>query len=232
MSQHSLLVTRPRASADRFIAQLREDIRQGTTIICAPLIDIVPTGVQVNISPYRGVIFTSSNAVELAPNGSGTAAFCVGEATAGSAQHAGWSVAFSQKTALELINRFRKEMPKGPLLHLAGRHRRGDIAGQLTAIGIKTDVEVLYDQTPVGLPKEALALLKSQGRVVVPLFSPRTAAQFMEQAPDLQNVIIIAMSDAVAQVCRGSNVAKVVVADTPTGHDMLRAVEKALRRTS
>lgn len=228
MTLPSLLITRPIASAACFVARLAKDIQRDVTIVISPLLEIVPTGAQIDLTEVAGVIFTSSNAVELTPKGNHLPAFCVGHRTAKRAEAAGWAVVAEERTADKLVARLAEMAPPGPLLHLAGAHRRGDIAGRLTELGSPTNVLVLYAQTTLDLTAEAIELLDREGPVVVPLFSPRSAAQFIEQVPDLRNVTIVAMSDAVAQCCLNLGAAGVLVAAAPTGQEMLRCVEKVL----
>jgi uroporphyrinogen-III synthase len=214
------------------VARLRPDLLSGIDVVLSPLLEIVPTGATPDTSLYGGVIFTSANAVRLAPTVKGQMALCVGSITAHHAQAAGWNVVAIEQTAEDLIARIAKIKPAGPLLHLAGRHRRGDIAERLNAVNIKVDVETLYDQTPVVLTKQAHAVLEGEGLVVVPLFSPRTAAHFIDQTPNLHNVTVVAMSEAVAECCKGTRVARILVAAMPTGQEMCRTVEKVLSSTS
>ncbi|MGJ8627160.1 MAG: uroporphyrinogen-III synthase [Sulfitobacter sp.] len=232
MTMPSLLITRPIANAACFVADLAKDIQQDVTIVVSPLLEIVPTGVQIDLTGFRGVIFTSSNAVELAPKGIQHPAFCVGQKTAKRAEAAGWSVIAKESTADQLVTRLAELAPTGPLLHLAGAHRRGDIAGRLSALGTPTEVIVLYKQSKLDLTTQAIELLNGEESVVAPLFSPRSAAQFIEQVPDLHNVIIIAMSEAVARYCLNRGAARVLIAATPTGQEMRLNVEKVLRDTS
>jgi uroporphyrinogen-III synthase len=232
MTQTALLITRPYASAMRFEARVSQDVRRSANIVISPMLEIVPTGVQPDLANYSGVIFTSANAVALMPEGAGKSAYCVGSVTAERAKTAGWMVLAQELNADDLVVRVTGLTPKGPLLHLAGQHRRGDIAARLTAMGIKTDVEVLYDQEPMPLSAQARVLFEGEGPIVVPLFSPRSATQFIEQAPHLRGVTLVCISDAVAEQCQGSGVASVVTVPTPTGQEMLLTVEKVLRGTS
>jgi len=232
MTLPALLITRPHEAAVRFAAGLSQDIRTRAKIVISPLLEIVPTDAQPDLAPYGGVIFTSSNAVELAPHGNQMAAYCVGHVTAQRAEAAGWEICAETETAEQLISQMEKISPAGPLLHLAGKYRRGEVAERLTALGIATDVLVLYDQRPVELSDQAQALLKGEGAVVVPLFSPRSAAQFLDQIAHLHNVIIVAMSDAVAQCCREMGARRILVAVSPTGQEMRRSLEKVMRDTS
>tara|TARA_R110000787_G_scaffold250480_1_gene356099 strand:+ start:122 stop:826 length:705 start_codon:yes stop_codon:yes gene_type:complete len=232
MTLPSLLITRPQASATRFAAGLARDVRQRVKIVTSPLFEIVPTGIRPDLSRYAGIIFTSSNAVALAPKVNHRPAYCVGHIAAERAKAAGWTIFAEEQTAEHLIARISEMAPAGPLLHLAGKHRRGDIAARLTALGITTEVHVLYDQNAVDLSAEAHALLKGAAPVIVPLFSPRSAALFVDQTPHLHNVIIVAMSDAVALCCQGLGAARILVVAAPTGQEMLRTVEKVVRSSS
>lgn len=232
MTQAALLITRPHARALHFKAQLSQDVQRNVKIVISPLLEIVSTGVQPDITNYAGAIFTSANAVSLVPEGAEKPAYCVGSVTAERAKVAGWRVSAQELNADDLVARIAGMKPQGPLLHPAGRHRRGDIAARLTTLGIKTDVQVLYDQKPLPLSEQARALFKREGQILIPLFSPRSATQFVEQAPHLRGVTVVCISDAVAQRCKGSGVASVITVPAPTSLEMLRSVEKVLRSTS
>lgn len=232
MTKNALLITRPRASADRFVARLSADLLQGIDVILSPLLEIAPTGANPDVTQYAGVIFTSSSAVNLAPPGNGQTAYCVGRTTADHAQAAGWQISVVEQTADDLVAKLHEIKPAGPLLHLAGLHRRGDIGAQVAAMGVNVDVEILYDQKLLALSAQAQLRLEGEGRVVVPLFSPRTAQHFMQKASRLHNVTVVAMSDAVAECCQGMDEANLLIAAAPTGQEMLRRVEKLLRDIS
>ncbi len=226
MTLPSLLITRPQARARSFAAQVAKLVHPDVAIVVAPLLEIVPTNVTIDLSGYGGVIFSSSYAVDLAPDNIRHPAYCVGRRTAEQATAAGWTVQAVGQTADDLVAQIAGLAPTYPLVHLAGRHRRGDIMQRLTALGIPIDVLVLYDQRAVALTAQALELLKGEAPVVVPLFSPRTAAQFFDQVKHLRNVHIVAMSDAVAQCCFGFGIEHLSIAAEPTGQEMLRSVEK------
>ncbi|MEM7519734.1 MAG: uroporphyrinogen-III synthase, partial [Pseudomonadota bacterium] len=65
---------------------------------------------------------------------------------------------------------------------------------------------------------------------LVPLFSPRTAAQFAQEVSAAQHVHVIAISAAVARALGGAVTSKVHIAAAPTGEEMVRAIEFLLRR--
>lgn len=229
MTQATLLITRPLASALHFKAELPQDLQRTAKIVISPLLEIVSTGVQPDTTTYAGVIFTSANAVGLMSEGAGKPAFCVGSVTAEHAKVAGWRVLAQELNADDLVARIAGTDAGGPLMHLAGRHRRGDIAARLTARGIETDVEVLYDQKSMPLSAQARALFEGEGQILVPLFSPRTATKFVEQAPHMRGVTVVCISDVVAKRCQGAGVASVITVPSPTRSQMLMAVEKLLR---
>ncbi|MGC1494909.1 MAG: uroporphyrinogen-III synthase [Sulfitobacter sp.] len=226
MTKPLLLITRPQASADRFVALLSQDARAQSSIVISPLLRIIPTGDQPDLSSYAGVIFTSANAVELCQNGNGLPAYCVGETTAKVAATSGWTVVTTAMNADGLVENIIKANAFGPLLHMAGRHRRGNISERLSVHGAQVDVHTLYDQELLPLSEKAQSLLHGEAHVVVPLFSPRTAKRFIEQAQQLDGVIVVAISDAVATVCKG--VRDLRIARKPNRQEMILSVEKAL----
>ncbi|NNE52034.1 MAG: uroporphyrinogen-III synthase [Sulfitobacter sp.] len=225
----SLLLTRPRESAQRFLGELDAKLMAGVTVVVSPLIEIVAIGKKPNLSAFAGAIFTSAHAPPLAPCGEGKPAFCVGAGTARAARVRGWDVLLVAETAEDLVAQI-KDSPT-PLIHLSGRHRRGEIAERLSATGTETKVHVLYDQRPQALSGEAQQLLRGPTGVVVPLFSPRTAKLFYDQVTDLSKVFVIAISDAVAELVEGSGCHEVITARAPTGVEMRRSVEMRLRGT-
>ncbi|KIN65782.1 Uroporphyrinogen-III synthase [Sulfitobacter noctilucae] len=228
----ALLLTRPQDSAERFLARLNPSLLTNVSVCMSPLLQIIPNGSTPDMSRYEGVIFTSAQAVIFAPTGAGMPAYCVGAQTAKRAAIAGWSVKLVVQTAEELIAAIRAQKNTGSLVHLAGAHRRGDIAQRLGDQGISVHVVTLYDQRLLPLKVEAQTLLAEAERVIVPLFSPRTAAQFLDQAETLGQAHVIAISTAVVAVLNGATVAGVDIADEPTGADMARSVEMLLQKTS
>lgn len=124
-----LLMTRPLAAAERFVAGLPQGARAGLQVIYAPLMQIRPIQAMVSLDGVKGVIFTSANGVEAASRETAVRlpAFCVGERTAVAAVNAGWQVLSLGQCADELVGRLLQKPPKAPLLHLRGAHvRRGD----------------------------------------------------------------------------------------------------------
>lgn len=228
----SLLLTRPQDSADRFLARLDPDVLGGVTVCISPLMKIVPTGLAPDLSGYAGAVLTSAQVVALAPESTGLPAYCVGAQTAERAAKAGWAVAVIAETADALVAALIARGPAGPLVHLAGAHRRGDIALRLGNRGIPVDELTLYDQHLLPLNATAQSLLKGPGPVIVPMFSPRTARQFVDQAQTTASAHVVAISPAVAAVLRAVDLNGLETAAAPTGEEMARSVEMLLRKTS
>ncbi|TDE37156.1 uroporphyrinogen-III synthase [Antarcticimicrobium sediminis] len=230
----TLLMTRPRAAAERFVARLAPDLRDRLRVIYAPLLDIVVLPDPVSLDGVRGVIFTSANGVAAgvvagvhpALPARTLPAYCVGDATAEAARRAGWTVNDCFETADALVAALGDRCPQGPLLHLRGVHARGDIAERLTAAGIKTRAQALYDQRLVALSDAAHRALRGDDPVIVPLFSPRTARQFADAARGPAPLYLAAISEAAAEPLVNMTHSALIVADRPDGAAMAAAVER------
>jgi uroporphyrinogen-III synthase len=109
------------------------------------------------------------------PGLAGLPAYCVGDRTAEAARAAGLVPVSAGGDAADLLDLLLRHRPEGPGLHLRGRHVAADLDGALTSAGIDTHSVIAYDQTPRPLSPEALACLAWPGRVVLPVYSPRSA---------------------------------------------------------
>ncbi len=225
----SLLLTRTQADAARFVAQLDAGLLATTEIVIAPLLRIEGVDGAVDLDGASAVIFSSAKAVGFAPVGAGRRAYCVGAVTAEAAEAKGWRVQQVAQTADDLVAALDAA---GPLVHLSGRHQRGDIAERLTARGIPCTRQVLYDQPLQPLDPAAQRVLEGDKPVIVPLFSPRIAGQFAKEARDLTQAHVLAISPAVAEAFGAGRPAALRIAAEPTGIEMRRGVEKLLRETS
>jgi len=224
MAKPTLLLTRPRASAQAFAARLDPVALGRVDVLLAPLMEISDTGAPVDIPPDQAVIFTSANGVAQAGAGAGRPAFCVGENTTRQAGLQGWRAQQAGETAQALIAALIADPPQTPLLHLGGEHTRGDIAGALSAAGLPTQHIALYRQTLLPLEPNAKAALEKP--CIIPVFSPRTAAQLVTQAAGkLALSHIVALSDAVAAPFRGENLAQLHILPAPQAIYMVNAVE-------
>ncbi len=201
-----LLLTRPLEQSQRFADQCRERFGAALDITISPLIGIEHLEPQMDTRAYRGFLFTSSNAVEAAANmwpDQRPHAYTVGERTARAARKLGYEATACGGDVTAMARHLRDLAPKGPLLHLRGRHSRGALARNLTGSGIPADEAVIYEQHAKHLSEWAKILLCGEMPVLLPLFSPRTATIFFDEGPDITaQVEAIVMSGAVAEQCK------------------------------
>jgi uroporphyrinogen-III synthase len=230
MKKPILLLTRPKQRAISFMHGLRVDLLNNARVIVSPLLEISATGADPALESDASVIFTSTYAVGFAQSGEGRPAYCVGEITKAAAIARGWDVKQVNATAEDLIADMNLSQIKGPLVHLAGRHVRGDIAQTLTKMGTYARLVTLYDQDLIPLSAEAQDALSGEDPVIVPLFSPRTASHFIDQASDMSQVHFVAMSPSVVEALGDATGKSLVVAQTPTAQEMRCCVEKLLSK--
>ncbi|OIP86487.1 MAG: hypothetical protein AUK37_03110 [Rhodobacterales bacterium CG2_30_65_12] len=218
----TLVLTRPEAQSREIAATLDRSV----PVIISPVMQIVAAGRAPEIANFAGVVLTSANALVHAPDLQGKPAYCVGERTARAARDAGAEVRLVARDADDLVARVEGD---GPLLHLRGEHARGSIAERLNSAGIVTEYFVIYRQEALPLSAEAKAAIEGTSRVVLPLYSPRTARLLGERigqpGPAVQP---IAMSEAVARAWRATTGTEAEVVPEPSGEAMLKAIGVAL----
>lgn len=221
-----ILLTRPLADAEGFAALLA-DMGVTAEVVFSPIVEIVPTEADVDLTNISGVIFSSRNSVA-AVAGHDMPAWCVGEATAAAARAKGWRAVAADGDAESLYARVLADTPNGPLLHIRGEISRGDLAERLTKVGIKTDEVVVYRQAVRPLSGRAKQALMRENPVIVPLFSPRAAAQFARQGPYHAPLHMVVMSEAVREPLGELPVETVVLAEKKEAKAMANAVARLL----
>lgn len=225
-----ILLTRPAAQAERFADQCRAEFGTKAEILIAPMQEIVLQDLPA-IPSEASLIFTSENGVRAFAAGGGGAghiAYCVGDRTAQVASQAGLKALSAGGAAGDLVDLIRRDAPDGPLIHLHGTHVRGGITDRLSAEGFSIVGHAVYDQRNLPLSAGALAALSGPRRVIVPLFSPRSAALFATELPSKAEPDVICISEATKAVLPAPLRRKVIVADTPTGAAMLKALARQL----
>ncbi|MDW4498109.1 uroporphyrinogen-III synthase [Sulfitobacter sp. D35] len=224
-AQIPIILTRPEGTNDALLECLSPRARDLLLPILSPLIEIVPLTVTPDLSQIDAVIFTSSNAVRLAPEGADRIAFCVGARTTALARDRGWHAVLSGENADALVAELAMQEP-GHFVHLAGRHRRGEIARRLTEAGHTVDTFVLYEQRARPLTDAARAALAARPSPIVPLFSPRTAMLFAESLREGEAFVPVALSRAVAGPVVGRGGRTMHIPRSPTLDEMARTIEK------
>lgn len=206
-----LLLTRPAPASQRFFDDMPPEVRAAVTLCISPLFRVEAAVELLDPGPARGLILSSVNGVAVAARVSDRRdlpAFCVGVRTTRAASEAGFAAIQCGQDADELVAELVRRNPAGPLLHLHGRHARGDIARRLTARGMPTTEKVIYDQPAQPLSDDVRAHLQGARPVVLPLFSPRSASLFVDAHTGAAPLHVIAMSSAVAEaaapLCRAS----------------------------
>lgn len=227
-----LLMTRPEGSNGPFVAQIAGDILARLTVVETPLIAITPLGTDPMLNPKDAAIFSSSNGVRYAPAGQGRRAFCVGKRTTETASSAGWNAICAGQTADALVQYLIANKPQMRLRHLSGVHQRGDIVTRLTAAGLNAAQTQIYDQPLLPLSKTAQNLLSQNGPVIVPLFSPRAAAQFAACSPRQSGLTVICLSAAVLHELNLSGENQTFIPAAPEARLMLEMVEIQARAIS
>lgn len=163
MPEATLLLTRPLAASLRFQREL------GLPALISPVLEVRDLG-PVDPGDARALILTSENGARAA-RGIALPAWVVGRRTA-----ALWGeVAGMAEDADGLLRLLLAARPPGPLLHVRGVEGR-DLAGPLRRAGLETRAVVAYEAAALPPSPEARALLDGSAPVLLPLFSPRSAA--------------------------------------------------------
>ena len=226
-----LLLTRTQAASQRFLNLLPAKSLANVTVIVAPLLRIEKLLEPADLAGAAGVIFTSSNGVHAAPAPqSDLPAFCVGKRTTDVARAAGWQAQFSGATAEELVSTLAAQRPEAPLVHLHGRHTRGDVAKRLSDLGLKCEGKTIYEQHLQQLEPQTRRLISAQSDLIVPLFSPRLARHFASLGIDQVNLSLIALSQAVAAELKGLPCKDLQVSTAPDAESMAQLVRDAAER--
>lgn len=231
----TVLLTRPAPQAQRFAQELHARLGP-ISVLLSPLMHTVAQRPALPDRPFAALILTSETGAQAAarlrqdgqllPN----LAFCVGNRTAEAAREAGFNAVSADGDVLALETLILARKPDGPLLHLVGEHRAGNLTESLTVGGLETISAIVYAQQPCPLTPEAIALFHQTAPVLVPLFSPRSAMLLQQALPPdrIAPLWIVAISPAAAQKAAALAPARLVTASHPDGENMLLAVAALL----
>jgi uroporphyrinogen-III synthase len=153
----------------------------------------------------------------------------VGARTGEAAADRGADVGVVALDAARLVERILETGVPAPLLHLRGEHARGEIAQTLSSAGIETHEAVVYAQQAVAMGADALRLIRGDGPLVLPLYSPRSARLVGQAARPGPQVHVIALSQAVAQEYAAVTGQDAEICESPEGHVMIERIAAALR---
>ncbi len=224
----TLLMTRPRAAAERFVGNMPAELRARVGPLFSPVMRIEGLSGTVALTKSEIPIFTSSNAVSHGPESDGRPAYCVGVATTKWANQHGWGARMAGEDADGLVSYLEKLPPDQPFVHVRGRHTRGNIVARLQVSGHSAREAIVYEQVLQPLSDAAKNAISREQMVVAPLFSPRMAAQFANQAPRATSLRVVAMSAAVANAAQPFTAAAIAARpDAPAMYDAIADVISA-----
>lgn len=231
-----LLLTRPEAESQALRDRLQA---MGHAVDTAPMLAIRRKhDVALDLADVRALLFTSANGVRAFADAAPRRDFivyAVGPASALAATAAGFTrveAAGGDVDLLAQMVRARHSRAAGALLHAAGSARAGDLQAMLQKDGYDVRRVVLYDaETAIQLPPAVAARFAAKEYYGVLLFSPRTAATFV----NLTQAAGIAGGAAVATAyCLSDNVAReaavlpwrdVKVAQSPSETDLVALLQ-------
>lgn len=200
--------------------------------VFSPAFDVTPEPASVP-DGFTGLILTSVNGVEQAARLGlrDLPAWCVGDRTASAASDIGLQAMSAGGNADDLVTRIIHDRPTGPLLHVSGKHTRGDIVGRLRDAGIAAHRIIAYGQDLLPPSQTLIDLANGTRPVVTPVFSPRSALPLA--AVDWQAPIHgVAMSAAVAEALQTVPCDTIVTVPSPNSSYMLKATVGLLDQLS
>lgn len=221
-----LLLTRPKAAAQRFMGQLGVQVETlYSPLLRIDLLDVAPV-----VNTVRGIILTSENGAAAAGRmlGLPRVAWCVGDRTAAAAAEAGFSPFSASGDADALIGLILSQHESGPLIHIRGEHVRGDVARRLNAAGVITRDIVAYRQQSQALSPQALAALAGNRPVILPLFSPRTVTILAQSGPFSAPLHVVSIGAEAAELAKALGPRSILQAARPDAMGMVRAVRASL----
>ncbi len=227
----AILLTRPVEGSKRFAEALRNALGSDVKIVISPLTKIEFLEGALELDNLSKLIFTSINGVRAYArhcDRRDIPCYTVGDATAAYADSIGLRATSCHGNAQDLIARILADGERGPVLHIRGRHSRGEVALSLRNAGCKAEETILYRQIGQTLNNAAVSLFQAKTPVIVPLFSPRGAEQFVQQYHGGAPVLVVAMSAVVAQVARELDALHIVTAQSPNKNSMLEAIKGLL----
>lgn len=172
------LITRPALDAPNTAKKLNQ--HNVETLTC-PMIEIEwATDINIDISQFQHIIFTSKNGVRSFCNHStkhNLIAWCVGDETADFANKNGFSTVFSAKgTAADLSQLIKDKTSPQPMLRVTRLDQTDKLSAILNNDGYAVTSLPLYRTTPInGLSTDIIKALKDNRITDILFYSPYTA---------------------------------------------------------
>ncbi len=223
ITKPTLVLTRPQAASERVARALGV----ANEAVISPIIRIEPTGEEAALADGEAVIITSFNALSFVPDIAGRDAYVVGERSASEVKARGGRVRFVAQDVSQLVHELEtNRLNSDAFMHIRGRHTRGGIAERL----LNARDVVVYDQVSQPLDDMARGVLTGNAHVVLPLYSPRSAAILAHEIGGASgpNVQTLAISEAVAEVWQRETGGRAAVCSVPSGKEMLKQLSVML----
>ncbi|WP_341365102.1 uroporphyrinogen-III synthase [Thalassospira sp. SN3W] len=234
-----ILNTRPEADSQELETTL---LQRGYRLLSAPMlrIEFPKNPDQLDLADVQALIFTSANGVRAFTRQCDDRrypALCVGDATARTAQQAGFTDIRSANGDIHDLARLIKDQidpTNGALFHPAARKVAGDLGSLLRDGNFDIRRQTMYDAVPSDcLPNEVVSAISAHHIDAVLFFSPRTAESFVKLIErhklqkDLVGTRAICLSSAVQDRLSVLTWLKTEVAKHPTQEYLLSALENA-----
>ncbi len=224
-----VLLTRPLVQAKEFRRMLGEGVR----VVVSPVIEIQYLDFSVQAGEHQTLVFASRNAVFAAARCldlQGLNAIAVGERTAQAAKAQGMETISAGGNADDLVERVIAANPASKTLFIRGKHSRGEVAERLNSAGLETDSVIAYDQVQQQLSAKARDLFDGDAPVIIPLFSPRTAALLVTEIGESHVPLgLVGMSKAVLEAWGGPKPEIKAIADQPNAQAMAKETLRLVR---
>ena len=189
---------------------LRQTCATKIPILISPVLRITFKAVTVDVPPNAILIFTSENGVRAFTQSVpalGRRAFCVGDRTAATAEQLGFKATSANGDATDLVRLMQSQNRSECYIFACGAEVRVDVAVELKTLGFKAEKVVVYAQEPQPFTQDALDLIASETRVILPLFSPRSATLVCDAVQGAPATFFpVALSQAVAEAWTGKTV--------------------------
>lgn len=227
----TILLTRPAGQSARFAEALRQAL-PAVQIVESPLMSPEFLHPALPAGPWQALVLTSETAAEAARrivaegHDLPREAFCVGDRSAAAARAAGFAPLSAAGDAADLLALIRNAAPQGRLLYLRGREVAADVEQHLEKSGICVDSLIVYAQQEQALNSQAIQLFHGDGRVIAPVFSPRSARLLASSIPADRKaqLFVAAISQNAATAAEATGADRLVIAEHPDSPAMLRAV--------
>ena len=229
-----LIITRPVDAANLFASFFEKELKK-EQIIISPVLEIKFFKRPKTLKQIHCLIFTSSNGVKAAGQATNShiKALCVGDRTTKLASSLGYSAEKFGDNVEQLLNTLSKgEKIDGDILHIHGKYTKGDLVNQLREAGFLCSEWIGYDQIAQNLSLPALSAFEKGEKVILPIFSERTALLLKKQIPTLERCHIIAISSAVANVFLDVRTGSISEAQTLDLAGMKSLTKKVLQNVS